>query len=52
VATEKVGRVRTCRRGPARLDAARAWIEDYRREMEARFDRLEVFLERTAEEEA
>lgn len=52
VETEKVGRVRTCRRGPARLDAARAWIEEYRREMEARFDRLEAFLGRSDEEGA
>ncbi len=31
VTTEKVGRVRTCRLGPRRLDEETAWIEWYRR---------------------
>ncbi len=47
VVTEKVGRVRTCRLGPRRLDEEAAWIERYRRMLEERFDRLEEFLERT-----
>src|SRR5438477_3456908 len=47
VASAKVGRVRTCRLGPRRLDDERAWIEKYQRMMEERFDRLEAFLERT-----
>ena len=51
VATEKVGRVRTCRLGPRRLDEATAWLEEYRRMLESRFDRLEAFLERTRGEE-
>lgn len=51
VATEKVGRVRTVRLGPRRLDEASAWIEEYRRMLESRFDRLEAFLERTRGEE-
>ena len=51
VSTEKVGRVRTCRLGPRRLDEASAWIEEYRRMLESRFDRLEAFLERTRGEE-
>ena len=51
VTTEKVGRVRTCRLGPRRLDEASAWIEEYRRMLEGRFDRLEAFLERTRGEE-
>lgn len=51
VATEKVGRVRICRLGPRRLDEASAWIEEYRRMLESRFDRLEAFLERTRGEE-
>ena len=50
VSTEKVGRVRTCRLGPARLDAESAWIAEYRRMLERRFDRLGAFLERTREE--
>ena len=51
VVTEKVGRVRTCRLGPRRLDEATAWLEGYRRLLESRFDRLEAFLERTRGEE-
>ena len=47
VTTEKVGRVRTCRLGPSRLDQESAWIDAYRRMLEARYDRLEAFLERT-----
>ena len=51
VTTAKVGRVRTCTLGPRRLDEASAWIEEFRRMLEARFDRLEAFLERTKGEE-
>jgi DNA-binding transcriptional ArsR family regulator len=47
VATEKVGRVRTCRLGARRLEDEAAWIEKYREMLEARLDRLEAFLERT-----
>lgn len=50
VTTEKIGRVRVCRLGPSRLDAESAWIADYRRMLEDRYDRLEAFLERTKEE--
>ncbi|MGE3527507.1 MAG: ArsR/SmtB family transcription factor [Gemmatimonadales bacterium] len=49
VATEKVGRVRTCRLGPRRLDQEARWIEEYRRMLENRFNRLEEFLEETRE---
>jgi DNA-binding transcriptional ArsR family regulator len=41
VTTEKVGRVRTCRLGPRRLDEEEAWIEWYRRLWVARFDELD-----------
>jgi DNA-binding transcriptional ArsR family regulator len=41
VATEKVGRVRTCRLGPGRLEAETAWLEGYRLLWDARFDELE-----------
>jgi DNA-binding transcriptional ArsR family regulator len=41
VATEKVGRVRTCRLGPRRLAEETAWIEEYRRLWAARFDALD-----------
>src|ERR1700743_317029 len=38
VATEKVGRVRTCRLGARRLEEEAAWIEGHRRLWDARFD--------------
>ena len=47
LATKKVGRVRHCRLGPRRLDDETAWIETYRRMVEAQFDRLEQFLAKT-----
>jgi DNA-binding transcriptional ArsR family regulator len=49
VTTEKVGRVRHCRLGPRRLDNETAWIEEYRRNLEGRLNRLGEFLERTKE---
>jgi DNA-binding transcriptional ArsR family regulator len=51
VTTRKEGRVRTCMLGPSRLDAETAWIAEYRRMVEDRYDRLEKFLERTEGEE-
>jgi DNA-binding transcriptional ArsR family regulator len=47
VRTEKVGRMRRCRLGPRRLDEESAWIANYRRMLEARYDSLGEFLERT-----
>jgi DNA-binding transcriptional ArsR family regulator len=47
VTTAKVGRVRTCRLGPRRLDAETAWMMMYREMLDARLNRLEKFLERT-----
>lgn len=47
VTTEKLGRVRHCRLGPRRLEEETAWIERYRQMLEARYDRLGAFLERT-----
>jgi DNA-binding transcriptional ArsR family regulator len=47
VTTEKVGRVRHCRLGPRRLEDETAWIAKYQEMLEARYDRLEAFLERT-----
>src|ERR1700684_3993825 len=41
VATEKVGRVRTCKLGPRRLEEEAAWIESYRQLWDARFDELD-----------
>src|SRR6187455_2253536 len=45
VTTEKVGRVRTCRLGPRRLEAETAWIERYRRLWDSRFDELDKVVE-------
>jgi DNA-binding transcriptional ArsR family regulator len=47
VATEKVGRVRFCRPGPRRLQEEVDWIARYQNMLEARYDRLGEFLERT-----
>ena len=47
VETEKVGRVRECRLGPATtLGEAGEWIEAHRRAWEGRLDRFERFVER------
>jgi DNA-binding transcriptional ArsR family regulator len=45
VATQKVGRVRTCKLGPRRLEEERAWIESHRQLWAARFDELDDVLE-------
>ena len=45
VTTEKVGRVRTCRLGPGRLQEEAAWIERYRRLWDARFDALDSVID-------
>lgn len=45
VATEKVGRVRTCKLGPRRLAEETAWIEAYRQLWAARFDALDAVVE-------
>jgi DNA-binding transcriptional ArsR family regulator len=45
VATEKVGRVRTCRLGLRALQAEMAWIEGYRQLWNARFDELDRIVE-------
>jgi len=41
VTTEKKGRTRECRLGPGDMDDVTRWIERYRRQWEARLDRLE-----------
>jgi DNA-binding transcriptional ArsR family regulator len=45
VTTEKVGRVRTCKLGPSRLEEEAAWIERYRQLWAARFDALDTIVE-------
>ena len=45
VTTEKVGRVRTCKLGPSRLENETAWLERYRKLWDARFDELDNVVE-------
>ena len=45
VITQKIGRVRTCRLGPRRLDLEAAWIEKYRQLWEARFEALDSVVD-------
>jgi DNA-binding transcriptional ArsR family regulator len=45
VTTEKVGRVRTCRLGPRRLEEEAAWIERHRELWSARFDALDELVD-------
>jgi DNA-binding transcriptional ArsR family regulator len=46
VVTAKVGRARECQLGPAQLEDATAWIEDYRRAWQRRLDRFGSYVER------
>lgn len=46
VTSRKIGRVRTCRIQPKRLDVAQAWLAEQRAHWEARFDRLDAFLQK------
>ncbi len=45
VATEKIGRVRTCRLGQRKLEEEAAWIERYRQLWSDRFDALDNVVE-------
>ncbi len=45
VTTEKIGRVRTCKLGPRRLEDETAWIERYQKLWDARFDELESIVD-------
>src|SRR5512147_2665948 len=51
VTTEKVGRVRTCKLGPLRLDHETAWLERYRQLWDARFDELDRICEQLKRKE-
>jgi DNA-binding transcriptional ArsR family regulator len=44
VATQKVGRVRTCKLGPRQLLAEAAWLERHRAMWAARFDALDTVV--------
>ena len=52
VATEKVGRVRTCRLGSRRLEQEAEWIGKYQQLWEARFDQLDELLEELKREKS
>jgi DNA-binding transcriptional ArsR family regulator len=45
VMTEKVGRVRTCKLGPRRLQEETAWIERHRQLWASRFDALDKVVD-------
>ncbi len=45
VITQKIGRVRTCKIGPQRLEEATAWLDKYRQLWAARFDELDRVIE-------
>jgi DNA-binding transcriptional ArsR family regulator len=51
VITAKVGRVRTCKLGPRRLDQEVAWLERYRQLWAARFDELDEVIEELKQKE-
>src|SRR3954471_7013713 len=51
VTTEKIGRVRTCKLGPRRLEEETAWIEEYRQLWASRFDELDKVVEELKQKE-
>jgi DNA-binding transcriptional ArsR family regulator len=51
VTTRKVGRVRTCRLGPGRLEEEAAWIERHRQLWAARFDELDKVVDELGRKE-
>jgi DNA-binding transcriptional ArsR family regulator len=51
VTTEKVGRVRTCRIGPSRLEQETEWIARYHAVWDARFEALDGVLDELKRQE-
>ena len=47
VVSRKVGRVRTCRIEPQRLEALQTWLDRQRALWEARFDRFDALVEKS-----
>jgi DNA-binding transcriptional ArsR family regulator len=45
VVTAKIGRARTCQLGPAQLEDATTWLDDYRRTWQRRLDRFGSYVE-------
>jgi DNA-binding transcriptional ArsR family regulator len=46
VISAKVGRARECQLGPAQLEDASSWIDDYRRAWQRRLDRFGSYVEK------
>jgi len=51
VTTKKIGRVRTCRLGPRRLEEETAWLEAYRQRWDERFDELDKIVQELTRKE-
>ena len=51
VTTKKIGRVRTCRLGPRRLEDATVWLERYRRRWDESFDELDTVVQELTRKE-
>ena len=51
VTTRKIGRVRTCKLGPRRLEQETAWLERYRQRWDERFDELDKVVEELTRKE-
>ena len=51
VTTEKVGRVRTCKLGPRRLEEVTAWIDRYSQLWASRFDELDKVVQELKQKE-
>lgn len=45
VTTQKIGRVRTCKLGPRRMEEEAAWLERYRQRWDDRFDELDKVVD-------
>ena len=50
VTSAKDGRVRSCALNPTGLDPMRGWLDDQRRQWDARFDRLDDYVTRLMKE--
>ena len=51
VATEKIGRVRTCRIGARRLEEVAAWVDSYHQLWDERFGELDLVVEELKQKE-
>ena len=51
VTTKKIGRVRTCKLGPRRLEEETKWLERYRQRWDERFDELDRVVEELTRKE-